>query len=410
MLGVLLVAECSILVSLILCALQGLPEILNLFLEVFHLQCELKLSFGETLGEVADDLLSFLDLCRVGVVQSLHLVLVLLAEVGELIFGFFLTDYGLSLRVTETLHDALMVLLLLSLLFLLLLQLQLGKLQFLLCHSLVLDCLTLNIVALLFQFSDEFLKLLYPQIVGLSFCILSVVIGRQLSLVLAPKGVILRTEVFLEVLQHVELLLEFLLPGGPLLPSMGILLLIILLLALQLEDLLTEFLDLLTELPDLTLVLLCGLFAQTVSLKFLVLQFMDQLFLFLVLLGCLLLEVLNLLLEESLLLVEFRLRCPLQSSDLLLLLNGEIHAFCHLLDTSLGLSLDTEDLVFRLSFQSLTFFESLLETLSGGFFTSSKLSLQLLCLSQFGHYLLILFSPVIFTFGQILLQLRKCLL
>ena len=127
---------------------------------------------------------------------------------------------------------------------------------------------------------------------------------------------------------------------------MGVLLFIVLLLTFKLKDLLTEFLDFLTELSDLTLILLCGLLAQIVSLKLLVLKLMDELSLLLVLLGCLLLEVLNLLLEECLLLVKFRLRCPLESSDLLLLLDGEIHAFCHLLDASLGLSLDTEDLVF----------------------------------------------------------------
>ena len=36
----------------------------------------------ETLCEIADDLLSFLDLCRVGVMQLLHLILVRLAEIG----------------------------------------------------------------------------------------------------------------------------------------------------------------------------------------------------------------------------------------------------------------------------------------------------------------------------------------
>ena len=81
--------------------------------------------------------------------------------------------------------------------------------------------------------------------------------------------------------------------------------LVIFLLILKLKDLLTEFFDFLAQVSDLVLVLLSGLLAQIVSLQLLLLQLMDQGLLFLILLGCFLFKMVDLLLEESLLFIEF---------------------------------------------------------------------------------------------------------
>ena len=67
---------------------------------------------------------------------------------------------------------------------------------------------------------------------------------------------------------------------------------------------LTELLDLTTELSDLILILGCLLLAQTVGFYLLFLELMDEGFLLLILLSSLLFEMLNLLLEEGFLLVE----------------------------------------------------------------------------------------------------------
>ena len=67
---------------------------------------------------------------------------------------------------------------------------------------------------------------------------------------------------------------------------------------------LTELLDLTTELSNLILILSCLLLAQTVSFYLLFFELMDEGFLLLILLSSLLFEMLNLLLEEGFLLVE----------------------------------------------------------------------------------------------------------
>ena len=67
---------------------------------------------------------------------------------------------------------------------------------------------------------------------------------------------------------------------------------------------LTELLDLTTELSNLILILGCLLLAQTVSFYLLFFELMDEGFLLLILLSSLLFEMLNLLLEEGFLLIE----------------------------------------------------------------------------------------------------------
>ena len=67
---------------------------------------------------------------------------------------------------------------------------------------------------------------------------------------------------------------------------------------------LTELLDLTTELSNLILILGCLLLAQTVGFYLLFFELMDEGFLLFILLSSLLFEMLNLLLEEGFLLVE----------------------------------------------------------------------------------------------------------
>ena len=102
-----------------------------------------------------------------------------------------------------------------------------------------------------------------------------------------------------------QLTLHLLLSFVPLLPLNGCLLLFVFDLALEFENVLGELFDFFRQFSDLGLVL--GLLFKRVRrrLHFLLLELLDQLLFFLVLLRCLLCQMLNLLHKQGLLLVVF---------------------------------------------------------------------------------------------------------
>jgi len=85
-----------------------------------------------------------LDLGHVRVCQGLDLILVGLVELIDLILGLLLANDRLSLGVSETLQDPLMVQLLLLLLLLLLLKLQAHELVLLFGDGTIFDSLALK--------------------------------------------------------------------------------------------------------------------------------------------------------------------------------------------------------------------------------------------------------------------------
>lgn len=72
--------------------LERLTKGLDLFLKVFDRESKLQFSLGEGFCEVADDVLSLLDLRHVSLCQLLDLVLMNLVQLVKLVLRFFLAD------------------------------------------------------------------------------------------------------------------------------------------------------------------------------------------------------------------------------------------------------------------------------------------------------------------------------
>ena len=91
---------------------------------------------------------------------------------------------------------------------------------------------------------------------------------------------------------------------------------------------------------------------------------------------------LNLLEVEGLLLIVFRLTCLLNPSDLLLLLERQIHTLCHFLFLTDHVLPKLVKLILRLEFDAFALFERLLKTLPRSLLAGRCLSFLLLDVAQ----------------------------
>ena len=93
MLCVLFLTQGQVLVPLLLCLVQRLPQVLHLLLEILSGDSELELGLGKILGEGADCSLTLLDLAHVSLSKGLDFVLMGLAQFIDLTLCFLLSDY-----------------------------------------------------------------------------------------------------------------------------------------------------------------------------------------------------------------------------------------------------------------------------------------------------------------------------
>ena len=105
-----------------------------------------------------------------------------LAELIDLTLGFFFTNDRCTLSVSETLHDTLMVKLLLFLLLLLLLELKAHELDLLLAYGLILHSLALQRFVGILKLLDDLFKFLNALRVDLVFFLLGRILLDELSL------------------------------------------------------------------------------------------------------------------------------------------------------------------------------------------------------------------------------------
>ena len=248
-----------------------------------------------------------------------------------------------------------MVKLLLFLLLLLLLELEAHELDLLLAYGLILHSLALQRFVGILKLLDDLFKFLNALRVDLVLFLLSRVLLDELSLEPWIKITIALSKGFLLFPKTLEFALHGVFTFVPLLRVDGVVLFVILKLILKFEDGFTELLDLLWHFADLTFILRLRFVVLLNIVNFLLFQFLDKLSFFFILLLCLLCQMLDLLHIERLLLVIFWLRGFLNASNLLLLLKGGIHAFCHFLLLAHELLSHGVDLVFLLEFKSFSF-------------------------------------------------------
>ena len=162
--------------------------------------------------------------------------------------------------------------------------------------------------------------------------------------------------------------------------------------------------------PDLSFILDLDFVALIHSVNFLLLELLDKLSLLLVLLLRLLRQVLDLLLEEGLLLVKFRLTCLLHAGNLFLFLQRLIHLICYLLFIPGVIPTELVELVLGFQLNPLSLFERLGQTLASSLFSCSQLSFLLLHVPQLRVEKVIIFPLLFLHLRQVLLQLRLSLL
>ena len=109
MLCVLLLAECQVLVSFFFCLAKCLSQAFYFLFEILSSNSELKLGLGEVLCEGAYCCLSFLNLAHVGFSQGWNFILVSLSKFVDLTLCLLFSDYWLTLIVSETLKNSLVV-------------------------------------------------------------------------------------------------------------------------------------------------------------------------------------------------------------------------------------------------------------------------------------------------------------
>jgi len=217
-------------------------------------------------------------------------------------------------------------------------------------------------------------------------------------------------EFFLGFFENGHLSEHLLLALVPVLLPDSIVLLLILELIFKLEDGLAEIFDLGGKLLDLQFILVFNIAVLVHRLNFLLLELLDQLLLFLVLLLRLLRQVLDLLHIEGLLLVVFRLRGLLHPSDFFLLLERLVHPVSHFLLFADHVLAKLVDLRVSVELDSFTFLECLRKTFSGHFLACCQLSFLLLNVPQLRVKYFIDFAFFIFQFGQVLLHFQVSLL
>ena len=121
-------------------------------------------------------------------------------------------------------------------------------------------------------------------------------------------------------------------------------------------------------------------------------------------------QVLNLLEVEGLLLIVFGLTCLLNPSDLLLLLERQIHTLCHFLFLTDHVLPQQVEFVFGLEFDAFTLFERLCKTLACGLLPSGHLRLLLLDIAQLRVVDILILALLLLELGQVRLDLGMSLL
>lgn len=188
----------------------------------------MELGLRERLSQVADHSLTLLDLAHVSVSQLLDLILVGLVKLIDLVLSLLFSNDGLPLVVSEALQDALMVHLHFLLLLLLLLELQTHEFVLLLGNGGILDSLALERLVLLLKFLDNLFELLDALRVSLILLLLGLSLGTELSVKSRLEFSILISQLFLGILQLIELPFHLLLSLVPLLSLNRVVLLLIL--------------------------------------------------------------------------------------------------------------------------------------------------------------------------------------
>ena len=93
MLCVLFLTQRQVLVPLLLCLVERLPQVLHLLLEILGCDSELEFGLGKILGEGADRSLTLLDLAHVSLSKGLDFILMGLVQLVNLTLCFLLSDH-----------------------------------------------------------------------------------------------------------------------------------------------------------------------------------------------------------------------------------------------------------------------------------------------------------------------------